>query len=76
MKTFKDLCVDNLSQKCLNKKQVDNISNVITDADFEPLKLPIDSLDRDKVSDCLKYENLFQSCSNCSKSCGLVLRRG
>ena len=76
MENFKKLCVDDLKSKCLNKKQVNNISYVITDADFETLNLPMNPLDREKVSDCLKYENVYQNCDSCSKECGVVLRKG
>ena len=76
MNNFKKLCVDTLKSKCLNEKQVTNISYVITDADFETLNLPLDPLDREKVSDCLNNENVYKNCDDCSKNCGVVLRKG
>ena len=76
MNEFRDSCISGLSAKCLMKDQIDNSSVMISDEDFDPLTLPLDKLDADKVAECVSLFNIKENCANCSSRCGEALRKG
>ena len=76
MNEFRDSCISGLSEKCLLKDQIHNNSVMISDEDFDPLALPLDSIDADKVAECVSLFNIKENCANCSSRCGEALRKG
>ena len=76
MNEFRDSCISGLSEKCLLKDQMHNSSVMISDEDFDPLTLPLDKLDADKVAECVSLFNIKENCANCSSRCGEALRKG
>ena len=76
MNEFRDSCISGLSEKCLMKDQNLNNSVMISDEDFDPLTLPLDRLDADKVAECVSLFNIKENCANCSSRCGEALRKG
>ena len=76
MNEFRDSCISGLSAKCLLKDQIHNSSVMISDEDFDPLTLPLDKLDADKVAECVSLFNIKENCANCSSRCGEALRKG
>ena len=76
MNEFRDSCISGLSEKCLLKDQIHNSSVMISDEDFDPLTLPLDRLDADKVAECVSLFNIKENCANCSSRCGEALRKG
>ena len=76
MNEFRDSCISGLSEKCLLKDQILNSSVMISDEDFDPLTLPLDKLDADKVAECVSLFNIKENCANCSSRCGEALRKG
>ena len=76
MNEFRDSCISGLSEKCLLKDQIHNNSVMISDEDFDPLTLPLDSIDADKVAECVSLFNIKENCANCSSRCGEALRKG
>ena len=76
MNEFRDSCISGLSAKCLLKDQISNTSVMISDEDFDPLTLPLDKLDADKVAECVSLFNIKENCANCSSRCGEALRKG
>ena len=76
MNEFRDSCISGLPEKCLLKDQIHNSSVMISDEDFDPLTLPLDKLDADKVAECVSLFNIKENCANCSSRCGEALRKG
>ena len=76
MNEFRDSCISGLSAKCMMKDQIHNSSVMISDEDFDPLTLPLDRLDADKVAECVSLFNIKENCANCSSRCGEALRKG